>query len=119
MKKRKAYTREERCLMIVQALVVEVEKWGIPAEMTVAEIAHKLDVTPSTKLRIIVNEMVLDGVLKSQKQKHPGIAGFRVLYRLSDENHTTVLKTAKKAAYGEKRHIRVNTAQGSFWESLS
>lgn len=101
--------------MIVQTFVVAVEKTGKDTTLTIADIANSLHVTASTKLRIMVNEMVLDGVLASTKQKHTGIAGFRVLYRLTYENLYSVLRNAEMGAFAVKRNVRVNSAQGIFW----
>jgi len=119
MKQRKAYSREERRLMIVQAIAIEVLRTAPWEEMTVAEVARKLQLTPSTKLRNMLNEMVVDGLLVSAKQKHAGIAGFRVLYALPDGSVRDMLKRAEKAIPGRNRTIRINTAQRSFLEEIS
>lgn len=116
MKQRKAFTREERRLMIVQAFTIEVYRNQEWEDMTIADIAQKLKITASTKLRIMVNEMVVDGLLLSRREVHPGIAGFRVIYSLPHHKLFELLKNAQSAAYGQKRAIRINTAQGSFLE---
>jgi len=103
--------------MIIQAVVVSVSRgWG--DSLTIAEIAQKLKVTPSTKLRIMVNEMVVEGLLQSRHEKHPGIAGFRVLYSIPQEKLTKAVKDAQQQAWGKPRQIRINSAQGSFWNEI-
>jgi len=119
MRNRKAYTREERRLMIIQALAIAVQKSGKDAAMTTADFANALHVTPSTKLRIILNEMVVEHMLTSRKEKHASIAGYRVMYQLPYENIYTLLRNAEMGAFAPKRRIRINSAQGSFWQELS
>lgn len=99
--------------MIVQALAIEVQA-GREAILTVSEIAHKLGVTPSTKLRIILAEMVVDQVLVMEREEHPGIAGFRRLYRLHGHSALEALRTAKSSTFGSPRKIKFNSRQGSF-----
>jgi len=117
VKQRKAYTREQRRLMIVQSFLVEAEK-GNAGQLTCAEIAHYLGVTPSTKLRIILAEMEVDDLLKSKRVKDHGIAGFRRLYSLQDKNPHQSLKNARQAAFGAKRGKRVSGQQVAMWEVL-
>lgn len=117
VKERKAYTREERRLMIIQAFAVEIQdRRG--HYMTTADIARKLHVTPSTKLRIILNEMVLDEILLCVVQEHPGIAGYRRLYSLAQSHWREALRYAQACAYDRPRKIKINTAQGVLWGEL-
>lgn len=80
-KDRKAFTREERKHMIMQAFVVANSR--NVHELTLTDIAHANRVTASTKLRDMVTELVIEGVLFDRKEDIPGIAKFRRLYSLS------------------------------------
>ena len=80
-KERKAFSREERQHMIIQAFLV-AKTHGVD-ELTLTDIAHANRVTSSTKLRDMVTELVIEGALYDRKEDIPGIAKFRRLYSLS------------------------------------
>jgi hypothetical protein len=80
-KERKAFSREERQHMIIQAFLVA--KTHDVTELTLTDIAHSLKITASTKLRDIVTEMVIAGEIIDRKENIPGIAKFRRLYTLA------------------------------------
>ena len=83
-RERKAYSREERKMMIAQAFMVMATRNQTQA--TVAEIAKFLHVTPSGKLRAILWEMVIDGELHVEQEEFPsGVVAFRRLYSLAHE----------------------------------
>lgn len=86
-KQRKAFTREERKHMIVQAFLVEETKQGMLWGMTTAQIAHYLRVTASTKLRDILSEMVIAGDLLEQREKSATIKGYTRIFHLSTKKH--------------------------------
>lgn len=83
-RQRKAYKREERKAMIVQALALDYQNGG-EGWLTIAEIAHLLHVTPSTKLRDMVTELLIDGVVVVKTYEYPGITQYRRFYALADE----------------------------------
>lgn len=75
--------------------------------MTVAQIARKMGLEPSTHLRKIVHEMVADGHLSFLKIDDPNeIAGFRVHYCLT--------KQGEKYHQPKPRQIVIN-GQKSLW----
>ena len=58
----KAYSRAERQTMIIQTLAIDVQH-GRPPRCTVASMARRLGLEPSTHLRKIMGEMVEQGRL--------------------------------------------------------
>lgn len=102
-------TRDERKRQIQIAFALEVQHGNEP-EMTVADIARKLHLTPSTFLRDIIMELVIDGSLDFRDQEIPGKCKFRRLY---SPNYEVFKKP--KAEYGRQgRAIKVNAGQQSF-----
>lgn len=89
-KQRKAYTREERKHMVVQAFLVEETKQGMLWGMTTADIARYLKVTASTKLRDILTEMVIEGTLLEEREKSVTIKGYTRIFHLSTKKHNEV-----------------------------
>lgn len=65
----KAYSRAERQTMIIQTLAIDVQH-GREPRCTVASMARRLGLEPSTHLRKIMNEMVEDGRLNAVSQPH-------------------------------------------------
>jgi len=115
MKQRKAFTREEVKLMIIQALAIEKMRVGDPYDkMTLTQLAHALDRTPSTKFRDIVTELVIAGDVGEKVEPYPGIAGKRRFYYLNSNNVNRVIREKKVDAGLLKRHIKVNSRQMSF-----
>ena len=78
--KTKALAREDRLRQILQAFAIEIQE-GRTGEMTVADVARKLHLTASTKLRLMLEELVMDSQLISEKELIPGVAKFRRIYR--------------------------------------
>lgn len=115
MKQRKAFSREEVKLMVVQALAIEYQKHGQDyAIMTLPQLAHKLNRTASTKFRDILTELVIDGSLLVREEAFPGIAGKRRFYALSGRQLGDEIRRMKMQAGQATRHIRVNSRQMSF-----
>lgn len=114
MKQRKAFTREEVKLMVVQALAIDYQKYGQEMHvMTLTQLAHKLQRTPSTKFRDILTEMVIAGNLLVREEKYPGIAGKKRIYALSGAQLGNEIHRMKMQAGQVKRSIRVNSRQMS------
>lgn len=72
--------REDRLRQILQCFAIEIQE-GRSGELTVNDVAQKLHLTTSTKLRLMLEELVMDSQLISEKQPMPGIAKFRRIYR--------------------------------------
>lgn len=81
--RRSAFSRDDRMRMVLLAFMVKIQS-GKGREMTVAEIAKCLHVSPSTHLRNIVKELEVRGLLENRREDYPGAAGFRVLWSLKD-----------------------------------
>ena len=103
--------------MIIQSFLVDIQK-GNDGQLTCAEIARYLRVTPSTKLRIILAEMVEDDLITARKVLDHGIAGFRRIYKLPGGYALKSLETAKTAAFGKKKAKPVSDLQQTFFEAL-
>lgn len=115
MKQRKAFTREEVKLMVIQALAIERQRVGPPYDkLTLTELAHKLNRTASTKFRDIVTELVIAGEIVEKTEPYPGIAKKRRFYFLEDGSWWKALHHAKQEAGQAKRTIRVNSRQAAF-----
>ena len=78
--KKKALAREDRLRQIMLCFAIELHE-GRSGEMTVADVARKLQLTASTKLRLMLEELVMDSQLISEKEDIPGVAKFRRIYR--------------------------------------
>jgi hypothetical protein len=107
--KQKALTREDRKRQILLAFAVEIQQ-GNKGEMTIADIARKLHLSASTKLRDMVMELVIDGALDFRDETIPGIAKFRRIF--SPDAKT--FKRPRASYKGEGRAIKVNSRQKSF-----
>lgn len=105
VKKRVAYTRGERELQILTAFTVQLQA-GHDGKMTVADIARKLGITPSTKLRIIINDLVVGGLLEAEREYLTvgGVCQFRVWYSLP---YGSGYEKSPKTA--ERRQIKMST----------
>lgn len=113
-RQRKAYTVEEREVQILGAIAVNVQSGG-SWWLTATDIANRLNMTASTHLRLILANMVAAGQLDARKESDPGIAKFRRLYTVPDNDYRKAIKSARKhAGMDEKRTIKVNSAQLSF-----
>lgn len=114
MKRRKAFAREEKLQIIIGIFWAEYQAGR--KDMTAAEVARKLDVTASTKLRELLNHLIRQGVLVTATEDHPGITGWRRLYALSPD-YTEYAK-APMSRQRQGRELRINTRKGSFVEVL-
>lgn len=115
MKQRKAFTRDEVKLMVIQALAIERQRVGSPYDkLTLTELAHKLNRTASTKFRDIVTELVIAGDVGEKVEPYPGITQKRRFYFLNNSHWYSYLRDAQANAEQRKRSIRVNSRQISF-----
>lgn len=114
MARKKALSREDRKRQIMLAFAVELQN-GNEAEMTIADIARKIQQSPSSRLRDMVTELVIDGSIDFRVEEIPGIAKFRRVYSPNKKAYKR-----PKASYGKQgRAIKINSRQGSFFEVLS
>jgi hypothetical protein len=116
MRSRRAFTRQERLIQIIQ-VVATLENEGQP-ECTTADIANRLGVTPSTKLRALINSLLVQKVLTHRLEDHAGIANFRRLYRLHPDYVLMVSKSPKKGNSVQNRIIKINSQRGSSYEVM-
>lgn len=115
--RKKALSRDDRKRQIMLVFAVELHRLtrqeiedGAAVELTVADIARAMHITPSTKLRDMITELVIDGVLDFRNESIPGVAKFRRLY-----SPNTATFKRPKAEYGQQgRAIRINSRQQSF-----
>jgi len=112
--KTKALAREDRHRQIYQCFAIELQE-GRTAELTVAEVAKKLHLSPSTKLRIMLEELVMEGGLQSRREDIPGVAKFRRIYS-PDQKH---FKRPAPQYRGQGRTIKINSKQTSFFAEVS
>lgn len=110
--RRKALKREDRLRQIILAFSVELQKVevGETVEMTTAKIARHLQLSPSTKLREMITELVIDGQLDFRKEQIPGVCKYRVLYSPNPKKFERPTPQYK----GQGRAIKINSKQGSF-----
>lgn len=113
MPKTKALTRADRKDQIILCFAVELNGGKI-VEKTVADIARLMHLAPSQKLRDMVMELVIDGVLDFRDETIPGVAKYRRLYALKEPN-----AKRNKQRVTHKRTVKINSKQGSFFEVLS
>lgn len=83
-RQRKAFTRDERKAMIVQALAILHQKYVL-GSFTLAQVANLMGITPQTKLRDMLSELEIAGVVSALDEKTATIRGFTRYYRLVDE----------------------------------
>ena len=114
MKRRKAFSKEEKLMQIIGVFLEEYRKGN--KDLTTAEVARALDITPSTKLRNLIVHLSNQRALVGKTEPHIGIAGFRVLWSLNPE----YLDYAKAPIAQQKkgRELRINTPKGQFIEVL-
>lgn len=84
-RERKAYTRNERKELILLCFIVDIQRGGT-GELTVADLAREMHVTPQTKLRMMVLELVDEGYLTVRKEPLTagGAVGFKAWYSLKE-----------------------------------
>jgi len=112
--KKKALAREDRLRQILQAFAIEIQE-GRTGEMTVADVARKLHLSPSTKLRLMIEELVQDSQLISEKEDIPGIAKFRRIYR----PNLGQFKPPSPQYRGAGRHIKITGNQMSMFVEVT
>lgn len=111
--KTKALAREDRQRQIYQCFAVELQQ-GRTGELTVADLARMMHITPSTKLRIMLEELVMEGGLQSRKEDIPGVAKFRRIYS-PDPKH---FQRTTPQYRGEGRTIKINSKQMSVFAEV-
>ena len=111
--KNKALPRPDRLRQILLCFAVEIQE-GRTGELTIADIARKLQLSASTKLRLMVEELVMDSQLISTKEPIPGIAKFRRIYRPNFGQ----FKQPKPQYKGEKRQIKITSNQKSMFSEI-
>ena len=109
MAKQKALAREDRLRQILQVFAIDLQQGG-KGEFTTAEIARKMHLTPSTKLRLMIEELVMEGGLQSRREDIPGVCKYRRIYS-PDPN---AFKMPKPQYRGGGRSIKINSKQTSF-----
>lgn len=112
MRNRKAFSKEEKLIQIIAVFLEEFRKGN--KELTVADVARGLNITPSTKLRKLMRCLNEQNVLSAYSEPHVGIAGFRVIWLLTP----AYLEYAKATLSQQKkgRDLRINTPKGQFIE---
>ena len=108
--KKKALAREDRQRQIYQCFAIELQE-GRTGELTVADVAKKLRLTASTKLRIMLEDLVMEGGLQSRKEDIPGVAKFRRIYS-PDPKH---FERPTPQYRGAGRSIKINSKQMSMF----
>ena len=111
--KKKALAREDRLRQILLCFAIELQE-GRTGELTIADIARKMQLTASTKLRLMVEELVMQSQLISTKEPIPGIAKFRRIYRPNLGQYERPTPQYK----GSKRSIKINSKQTSFFAEV-
>lgn len=112
--KTKALAREDRQRQIYQCFAIELQE-GRSGEMTVSDVAKKMHITASTKLRIMLEELVMEGGLQSRKEDIPGVAKFRRIYSPDPK----FFKMPKPQYSGGGRSIKINSKQMSIFAEVS
>jgi hypothetical protein len=112
--KKKALAREDRKRQILLAFAVEIQQ-GNSGEMTVANIAKHMHLSASSKLRDMVMELVIEGTLDFRDEPIPGAAKFRRIF--SPDAKT--FKRPRAECKGEKRAIKINSRQKSFFAEMT
>lgn len=107
MRRVRAYSRDERKRLIIHALA-EAIRIGDRSQMTCAEIAKTQGIVASTKLRQILAEMVDTGTLTITRQDDTGIAGYRYLYELNNNNDAFSVQHTNAKSARMQRIIRLN-----------
>lgn len=112
--RQKALSRDERKQQIIATFHVKLMN-GETGEMTTADIARMLHLSPSTKLRDMIYELVIEGTLLDRTEPMPGVAKYRRIFYPNPKH----FKGAERInASHTRRAIKVNTKQGLFWEEL-
>jgi len=113
MKRRKAFTKEEREIQIINH-AIEVYGLSCGASITASQVANWIGVG-GTQARTLLIGLKKQGVLIDRAEPYPGVCGKVVLYAFTDEYIVGVEE--KKYSIGSRssnRRIKINSAQSSF-----
>jgi len=77
--KTKALDRDSRKHQIMLAFAVNLQSGG-DGRLTLVDIAHKVGLAHSTKLRKMVEELIAEGLLTSKDEPMTGAVSFRRVY---------------------------------------
>lgn len=113
MPRTKALAREDRLRQILLCFATELQA-GRDAHLTVSDIAKKMHLTASTKLRLMIEELVMDSQLISEKEPMPGVAKFRRIYRPNLGEY----QRPKTQYRGGGRSIKINSRQMSIFAEV-
>lgn len=101
--KTKALSREDRKRQIMLAFAVNLQAGG-DGRMTLNDIAKKVGLSTSTKLRDMVVELMIGGLLDVVVEPMPGIVGKRFIYF-----PTALFDDRNGKPKHQERHIKINT----------
>lgn len=113
--KKKALSRDDRKCQILLVFAVDVQTGG-EGHMTLADIARDMHLAPSTKLRDMVKELEIEGLLTDQTEPIPGVCKFRRIYM-----PTANLDSRTGKPKHEPRTIKINArrnGQQTLWEEI-
>lgn len=113
--KTKALSREDRKRQIVLAFAVNIQTGG-EGRMTLADIARDMHLAPSTKLRDMVHELEIEGLLANATEPIPGVCQFRRIYYPTASFDSRTGKPKR-----EVRTIKINarrSGQQAMWEEI-
>lgn len=113
--KTKALSRSDRKRQILLVFAVDIQTGG-EGRMTLADIARDMHLAPSTKLRDMVTELEIEGLLANQTEPIPGVCKFRRIYMPTAHFDT---RTGKPKH--EPRTIKINArrnGQQAMWEEI-
>jgi len=114
MRRRKAYAREEK-LQIIIGVFLSAYQHG-ETSLTVADVAHDIDNTPSQKLRNLLHALVAQDVLDVEVEEIPGCTGIRRSYGLSA--NYLAYAAAPESRQKKGHQLRINSRKGTFIEVL-
>ena len=106
MRRRKAFTKEERQIQIINKLASR-NPADFAAPVTASEVANWLDISP-TQARNLLDGMVVDEVLDCEFEDYPGICGYRKLYKFSQVYITACTEKRLYAFPPPVRVIKLN-----------
>jgi hypothetical protein len=114
MRKRKAYAREEKLQIIIGVFLSAYQRGG--NRLTVADVAHAIDNTPSQRLRDLMHALVAQDVLDVEVEEIPGCTGIRRNYGLSANYLAYAAAPESRQKTGHE--LRINSRKGSIIEVL-
>lgn len=111
--KQKALAREDRLRQILQVFAIDLQQGGT-GEFTTSEVARKMHLTASTKLRLMLEELVMEGGLQSRREEIPGVCKYRRIYSPDPK----AFKMPRPQYKGQGRSIKINSKQKSFFAEV-